>query len=59
LNLFTSVFNPKTGNIISDLKQETLGNDASKVKTKLDIPAANVHQSVISENKDQSLPQTV
>ncbi|XP_048750738.2 uncharacterized protein LOC125662546 [Ostrea edulis] len=46
------VFNPKTGKVISDLQQETLGDDASRMKTKLDIPAANVHQSVISENKE-------
>lgn len=57
---FFLVFNPKTGNIISDLQQETLGQDSSKTKTKLDIPAANIHKSVISQNNgENTLPKTV
>lgn len=57
---FFLVFNPKTGNIISDLQQETLGQDSSKTKTKLDIPAADIHKSVISQNNgENTLPKTV
>lgn len=58
--VFFLVFNPKTGNIISDLQQETLGQDSSKTKTKLDIPAADIHKSVISQNNgENTLPKTV
>lgn len=54
------VFNSQTGNIISDLQQETLGQDSSKTKTKLDIPAANIHQSVISQNNgEDTMPKAV
>lgn len=54
----SKVFNSQTGNIISDLQQETLGQDSSKTKTKLDIPAANIHQSVISQNNgEDTLPK--
>lgn len=49
----SKVFNSQTGNIISDLQQETLGQDSSKTKTKLDIPAANIHKSVISQNNGE------
>lgn len=53
----SKVFNSQTGNIISDLQQETLGQDSSKTKTKLDIPAANIHKSVISQNNgEDTLP---
>lgn len=48
-----TVFDSQTGEMISDLQQETLGNDGSKVKTKIDIPTANVHEKVISENKPE------
>lgn len=54
------VFNSQTGNIISDLQQETLGQDSSKTKTKLDIPAANIHKSVISQNNgEDTMPKAV
>lgn len=54
----SKVFNSQTGNIISDLQQETLGQDSGKTKTKLDIPAANIHKSVISQNNgEDTLPR--
>lgn len=55
----SKVFDSKNGNIISDLQQETLGRDSSKTKTKLDIPAASIHQSVISQNNgEDAMPKT-
>ena len=55
-----SVYNPETGKLISDLQQETLGPDGSKTKTKIDIPAANIHKSLIGPNDDDvTLPKMV
>ena len=55
-----SLYNPETGKLISDLQQETLGPDGSKTKTKIDIPAANIHKSLIGPNDDDvSLPKMV
>ncbi|XP_078329048.1 uncharacterized protein LOC111115901 isoform X2 [Crassostrea virginica] len=54
----SKVYNPETGKLISDLQQETLGPDGSKTKTKIDIPAANIHKSLIGPNDDDvSLPK--